>query len=163
MSLDSVSLPVTTALLSSFSYPAPLHRLGSKLGRDSVTLFRKKVLMSNEILETKGHKNWSFVTQIPAYYRNKLELWEDGKQNVHLPSNRRSCGWALTGNDPRHGHGCLSSSGETCKCSVVALSLGNRKPRFSDSLCSSETTDLITRCMCISHVLWEKPFIFFRS
>lgn len=43
--------------------------------------------MSNEILETKEHKNWSFMTQIPACYRNKLELWEDGKQNAHLPGD----------------------------------------------------------------------------
>lgn len=46
--------------------------------------------MSNEILETKEEKKkktWSFMVQIHACYRNKIELWEFYKQNKHLPSD----------------------------------------------------------------------------
>lgn len=33
------------------------------------------------------------MIQIPACYRNKLELWEDGKQNAHLPGNTQTELW----------------------------------------------------------------------
>lgn len=161
VSLDSDSLTVTTTLLSSFSYPAPLYRLGSKLGRDSMTLFRKKVLMSNEILETKENiktgLSWFKSLRVTETSWNCGKM--ENKMHIYPVTHRWSCGWALTGNDPM----AASVAQGKRKCGEVPLSLGNRKPRFSDSLCSSETTDPITRCMCISHVLWEKLFIFFQS
>lgn len=86
------------------------------------------------------------MIQIPACYRNKLELWKDGKQNAHLPGDTQTVeGMAMAASVAQRKH--VNAVWERL------LSLGNRKPRFSDSLCSPETTDPITRCMCVSHVL----------
>lgn len=57
------------------------------------------------------------MTQIPACYRNKLELWEDGKQNAHLPGDTQGAVEGMA----------ASVAQETCKCCVGALAVAGEQ------------------------------------